>query len=244
MLFCSKSAVLLRSLALMRTSIEMRSTVPSSVTPHPSATANGVTSVAVPDPVSNGHNQHPIHDRAPRSPLLARLTSLTSVATVAAAGMIVVGVLAVIGGHYDKQVVHDQLAPQKISFPKPATNPALAAYAGQQVLTGKQAKLYAQDQIGVDLTKVAGGKTYSQISAEWIAGGMKSAKLAGERTTLFTGETLNGLLLNAWGWSVIGTIATLAGFILILLGGALFLLPLANWQVNLRGRGPATAAGA
>lgn len=106
------------------------------------------------------------------------------------------------------------------------------------MLTGKQAKLYAQDQIGVDLTKVAGGKTYSQISAEWIAGGMKNATLAGERTTLFTGETLNGLLLNAWGWSVIGAIATLAGFILILLGGVLFVLPLANWWVNLRGRVP------
>jgi hypothetical protein len=155
--------------------------------------------------------------------------------------MIVVGALALVGGHYDKQVVHDQLAPQKIFFPKPATNPGLAAYAGQQVLTGKQAKLYAEKQIGVDVAKVAGGKTYSQVSAEWIAGGMKNTKLAGERTTLFMGETLNGLLLNAWGWSVIGMIATLAGWILILLGAALFLLPLANWQVNLRGRRPAVA---
>jgi hypothetical protein len=213
--------------------------VSSSVMPHPSATTgNGATSVDVPDSVSSGHLQGPHREHAPRSPLLAKLTSLTSIATVAAAGMIVVGILAVVGGHYDKQVVHDQLAPQKIFFPKPATNPGLASYAGQQVLTGKQAKLYAQKQIGVDLTKVAGGKTYSQISAEWIAGGMKNTTLAGERTTLFMGETLNGLLLNAWGWSVIGSIATLAGFILILLGGILFVLPLANWRVNLRGRGP------
>jgi hypothetical protein len=238
-----RSAVLLRSLALMRTSNETRNTMPSSVVPHPSAptTGNGVAPTAIADPIPNGRHQDPQPDHAPRSPLLAKLTSLTSIATVAAAGMIVVGALALVGGHYDKQVVHDQLAPQKIFFPKPATNPALAAYAGQQVLTGKQAKLYAQDQIGVDLTKVAGGKTYSQISAEWIAGGMKNTKLAGERTTLFMGETLNGLLLNAWGWSVIGMIATLAGWILILLGAALFLLPLANWQVNLRGRHPAGA---
>jgi hypothetical protein len=159
-----------------------------------------------------------------------------SVASVAAAGMIVVGVLAMIGGSYDKQVVRDQLAPQQIFFPKPATNPGLAPYAGQQVLTGAQAKLYAQKQIGVDLTKVAGGKTYSEISAEWIAGGMKSATLASERTTLFTGETLRGLLLNAWGWAVIGSIATLAGIILILLGGVLLVLQLANWQVTARDR--------
>jgi hypothetical protein len=221
--------------------------VPSSVMPHPSAptTSNGVTPPKVADSVSdsvpNGRQQNPQPNHVPRNPLLAKLTSLTSIATVAAAGMIVVGALAVVGGHYDKQVVRDQLAPQKIFFPKPATNPVLASYAGQQVLTGKQAKLYAQDQIGVDLTKVAGGKTYSQISAEWIAGGMKNTTLAGERTTLFMGETLRGLLLNAWGWSVIGGIATLAGLILILLGGVLFLLPLANWQVNLRGRRPAAA---
>jgi hypothetical protein len=223
--------------------------VPSSVMPHPSAptTGNGITppkvADSVSDPVPNGRQQEPQPNRVPRNPLLAKLTSLTSIATLAAAGMIVVGALAVVGGHYDKQVVRDQLAPQKIFFPQPATNPALASYAGQQVLTGKQAKLYAQDQIGVDLTKVAGGKTFSQISTEWIAGGMKNATLASERTTLFTGETLRGLLLNAWGWSVIGGIATLAGFILILLGGVLFLLPLANWLINLRDRRPiATSA--
>lgn len=233
------SAVLFRSLALMRTFNETRNTMPSSVVPHPPAgtAPNGIAPTAVADPVPD-----PQPNRAPRSPLLAKLTSLTSIATVAAAGMIVVGALALVGGHYDKQVVHDQLAPQKIFFPKPATNPALDAYAGQQVLTGKQAKLYAQKQIGVDLTKVAGGKTYSQVSAQWIAGGMKNTTLAGERTTLFMGETLNGLLLNAWGWSVIGSIATLAGFILMLLGAVLFLLPLANWQVNLRHRRFAVAA--
>jgi hypothetical protein len=221
--------------------------MPSSVMPHTpvAATGNGVTPPKVADAVSDsvpiGRQQNPQPNQVPRNPLLAKLTSLTSIAAVAAAGMIVVGALALVGGHYDKQVVHDQLAPQKIFFPKPATNPGLAAYAGQQVLTGKQAKLYAEKQIGVDLTKVADGKTYSQLSAEWIAGGMKNTTLAGERTTLFMGETLNGLLLNAWGWSVISGIATLAGFILILLGGALFLLPLANWQVNLRGRHPAAA---
>jgi hypothetical protein len=238
------SAVLVWSLAPMRTPNEKRPTVPSSVMPHPPAptTGNGVTPPQVADPVSdptsNRRQQNPQPNHLPRNPLLAKLTSLTSIATVAAAGMIVVGALALVGGHYDKQVVHDQLAPQKIFFPKPATNPGLAAYAGQQVLTGKQAKLYAQKQIGVDLTKVAGGKTYSQVSAEWIAGGMKNTTLAGQRTTLFMGETLNGLLLNAWGWSVIGGIATLAGFILILLGAALSLLPLVNWQVNLRHHHP------
>jgi hypothetical protein len=37
-------------------------------------------------------------------------------------------------------------------------------------------------------------------------------------------------------------IATLAGWVLILLGAVLLLLPLANWQVNLRHRPPVVAA--
>ena len=53
---------------------------------------------------------------------------------------------------------------------------------------------------------------------------------------MFQGETLRGLLLGAWGWSLVGTIATLAGIILLICGGILLLLPLLNWQVNLRGR--------
>ncbi len=209
------------------------------VTPLPPANGLGNGTPPV-DRTAPDQSTHSAPVRQVRSPLLARLTGLTSIAMVAAAGLIVVGILAVVGGSYDRQVVRDQLAPQQIFFPKPATNPVLAAYAGQQVLTGGQAKLYAEDQIGVDMNKVAGGKTYSQVSAAWIAGGMKSATLASERTTLFTGETLKGLLLNAWGWAVIGTIATLAGIILIVLGAILVLLPLANWQINLRGR-PATA---
>jgi hypothetical protein len=64
---------------------------------------------------------------------------------------------------------------------------------------------------------------------------MKSATLAGERTTLFTGETLRGPLLQAWGWAQIGSIAILAGILLIIVGAILFLLPVANWWLNLRG---------
>jgi hypothetical protein len=131
-------------------------------------------------------------------------------------------------------VVRNQLAPQKIFFPKPAEYASLKPYAGQQVVNGTQAKLYANDQLGPDLNKVAGGKTYSQVSAEWIAGGMKSATLASQRTTLFTGETLKGLLLNAWGWAQIGSIAILAGILLIVFGGILFTLPVLNWLLNLR----------
>jgi hypothetical protein len=164
---------------------------------------------------------------------LKKVTSLTPIATGAAIGMIAVGIVAIIGGSYAHEVVREQLGPQKIYFPKPAEWPALKSDAGQQVLTGTQAKAYANDQLGPDLMKVAGGLTYAQVSEKWIAGGMKSVPLATERTTLFTGETLKGLLLNAWGWAEVGSIAILAGILLIALGAILFLLPTLNWLLNL-----------
>ncbi len=167
---------------------------------------------------------------------LKKITSLTPIAAGAAAGLIVLGIVSIVGGSYDHEVVRDQLGPQKIYFPEPAEWPALRSEAGKQVLTGSQAKAYANDQLGPDLNKVAGGKTYSEVSEEWIAGGMKSAKLAEERTTLFTGETLKGLLLNAWGWAQIGSIAILAGILLIVFGAILFLLPMLNWWLNLKGK--------
>jgi hypothetical protein len=182
-------------------------------------------------------------ERPPRSALLAKITSLTSIASVAAVGMMVVGILAVVGGSYDKQVVRDQLTPQKISFPpagSPALLPGIKQYAGQQVVNGAQAKAYANDFINVHLAKIGGGKTYAEVSSAAIAD-PKNAKLAEQKATLFQGETLRGLLLNAWGWSVVGTVATLAGFILLGLGAILLLLPLANWQVNIGGRRPAVA---
>jgi hypothetical protein len=180
----------------------------------------------------------------PRSALLAKITSLTSIATFAAAGMMVVGVLALIGGNYDKQVVRDQLTPQKIFFPpagSPALLPGIKQYAGQQVVNGGQAKAYANDFINVHLSEIAGGKTYAEVSSASLAD-PKNAKLAEQKASLFQGETLRGLLLNAWGWSVVGTVATIAGFVLLGLGALLLLLPLANWQVNIRGRRPAVAA--
>jgi hypothetical protein len=217
--------------------------MPDTITPSPPvATAtNGVAHVT-PEPATST-SRSPV-TTAPRSRLLAKLTSLTTIAAFAAAGMMLLGVLALVGGSYTKQVVHDQLAPQKIFFPaaaSPALLPGIKQYAGQQLLTGSQAKAYANNFINVHLSKIAGGKTYSQVSALSIAA-PKNTTLAAEKATLFQGESLRGLLLSAWGWSLVGTIATLAGIILLIVGGVLLLLPLLNWQVNLRRRTGVAAA--
>jgi hypothetical protein len=221
--------------------------MPSSVLPPPPAatTANGA---ALADPqahAANGVHRRLEPENSMLSTLLARLTSLTSIAAFAAAGILVVGIIAVVGGSYAKNVVHDQLVPQKIVFPaanSPALLPGVKQYAGQQLVNGAQAKAYANNFINVHLSKVAGGQTYAQVSAAAIAA-PTNAKLAEEKATLFQGETLRSILLSAWGWSLVGTIATLAGLIMIALGAVLLLLPLANWRVNLRGRGAAVAGG-
>jgi hypothetical protein len=211
--------------------------MPDTITPRPLAAAPTNGAAHAP-PKRSEPQSGSTGDHQPKSRLLAKLTSLTSVATVAAAGLMVVGVLAVAGGSYDKQVVHDQLAPQKIFFPaagSPALLPGIKQYAGQQLVNGDQAKAYANEFINVHLSKIAGGQTYAQVSAASIAA-PTNAKLTAQKASLFQGETLRGLLLGAWGWSMIGMIATLAGIILLVLGAVLLLLPLLNWQVNLRGR--------
>jgi hypothetical protein len=122
------------------------------------------------------------------------------------------------GGGFAKDMVHDQLADQKITFPAkgspaldPKTFPGLQQYAGQAVDNGPKAKAYANEFIKVHLSQVAGGKTYSQAS-EASRANPSDTKLAGQVQTLFRGETLRGLLLYAWGWSVVGMIASLVSW--------------------------------
>jgi len=122
------------------------------------------------------------------------------------------------GGNFAKNMVHDQLSDQKISFPakgSPALDakefPGLQQYAGQAVDNGPKAKAYANEFIAVHLAKTAGGKTYSQVSDLSRANPTDTA-LAAQVQTLFRGETLRGLLLYAWGWSVVGMIATYVAY--------------------------------
>jgi len=120
------------------------------------------------------------------------------------------------GSNLGLDMVHSQLAAQSISFPDrstaaldPVTFPDLQRYAGQRVDTGPKAKAYANGFINRHLAAVAGGQTYAQISTASQAD-PTNAKLTAQAATLFKGETLRGLLLYAWGWSVVSTIALYA----------------------------------
>ncbi len=132
------------------------------------------------------------------------------------------------GAHFGLDMVHSQLGAQSITFPEkgspaldPKEFPGLQQYAGQKVDDGPKAKAYANEFIDTHLKAAAAGQTYSQVSAKAQAA-PNDTKLAGQVNTLFRGETLRGLLLYAWGWSVVSRIALFAaigasiGFLLML----------------------------
>ena len=146
-----------------------------------------------------------------------------------------IGILAFCGGFlfWGNSFIHNQisteLTAQQIYFP-PANSQAIAAlpaadaaamnvYGGQQLTTGEQARVYANSFIGVHLNEVADGQTYSQMSAKAMAN-PTDQKIAGQVATLFKGETLRGLLLNAYGWWTIGTYALYAAIGLAVAGFA------------------------
>lgn len=129
--------------------------------------------------------------------------------------------------------VHDQLAAEKIMFPTagsaglnalPAADKyAVGQYAGQQLLDGAQAKVFANNYIAVHLKKIGGGQTYSQLSAASIAK-PTDQKLAGQVQTVFRGETLRGLLLNAYAFDTMALVAGYAAWAALAAGILLLIL--------------------
>jgi len=99
----------------------------------------------------------------------------------------------------DGQLVH----PASEKLPQFA---AVRQYAGQQMLTGDQAEVYADHFIANHLKTIGGGQTYAQLSGKALAN-PTDAKLQAQVATMFKGETLRGLLLNAYAFGTMGTIA-------------------------------------
>src|SRR6202011_1968243 len=100
----------------------------------------------------------------------------------------------------------------------PSMIPSVSQYAGQQMLTGQQAEAYADHFIAVHLSGIAGGKTYSQLSAEAIAQ-PKNVALAGQVAAMLKGATLPSMLLNAYGWWKVSQITYIAALVAFGLGG-------------------------
>ncbi len=156
------------------------------------------------------------------------LIALGAVVTVV---LLVAGLLLSWGANFSDDYVYDELSSQNIFFPDEASlleegRDDLVRFAGQQVTTGEQAEGYAS-YIDGHLQGIADGATYADLGtperearAAWEAAvdeGADEATVAelkgeydavsGQRNSLFKGETLRGLLLSAFAWSTVGTIA-------------------------------------
>ena len=168
-------------------------------------------------------------------------TRLATAGAALAAVLLVAGGLLLWGSAYVHNTVQSQLSAQQISFPPaaafahpkagteitPSMVPSVSQYAGQQLLTGQQAEAYADHFIAVHIANMGGGKTYSQLSAESIAQPGNTA-LAATVNTVFKGETLRSMLLNAYGWWKVSQITYIISLVLFGFGavagfGSIFL---------------------
>ena len=149
------------------------------------------------------------------------ITSAGGVAVVVA--LIVAGGLLTWGHSFVNSNVRSQLAQQQIYFPPKAAFdhpkagteitqsmiPSVSKYAGQQLLTGAEAKAYADDFIAVHLSEMPYGGVYAKVSTAARAatpGSAAATKLAALEQTSFQGTTLRGLLLEAYAFSEIGVV--------------------------------------
>ena len=150
---------------------------------------------------------------------------VSTAGAVVAAVLIVLGGLAIFGGNFGRDNGRDRLTPEHIAFPPlaamtPEERAAVGDFAGQQVVNGNQVEAFSR-YIGGHLQFVNDGKTYSETSAAAREEGLDpdtAAELQGKADTLFKGETLRSILLNAYGWWTVATLALYAGFAMVAAG--------------------------
>ena len=160
------------------------------------------------------------------------------------------------GYHFADKNVRDNLVVQKVTFPK-ADSPALMAlpdadkkamtkYAGQLLSNGDMAKTYADHFISVHMNGIAGGKVYEEVSGEFLSKSAmlkadptnatlkaEVATLDAQRSQLFMGNTLKGLLGFSYAFWQFGQIAKLSAGV-ALVGGILMLLLTVAGYLHLR----------
>jgi hypothetical protein len=159
-------------------------------------------------------------------------------------GLLLAAVLLVAGGlltwasTFINTNVTDQLSAQHITMPTAqaiasmdqADKDALTPFVGQELENGDQAKAYADHYILVHMNEASEGKTYSEVSGQFLklsndpnADQAEVQKLGDLRQTLFMGSTLRGLLLYGYAFATMGKIAGIAA-IVSFVGAAVFLV--------------------
>ena len=163
-----------------------------------------------------------------------KLISWTGI--IVAAVLLVAGGLLVWASSFATANVHDQLSAQQITMPVAAalTTPEMKAnleqYAGQPLTTGAQAKAYADHYIQAHMDESSDGRTYSQVSGEYREAmeadptSEATTELGQLRESLFMGTTLRGMLLNAYAFATLGTIAMWAAIAAFIGSAVMFAL--------------------
>ncbi len=155
---------------------------------------------------------------------------MTTAGTILALVLVVGGGLLLWSSNFVHDEVSGQLEAQQIFFPEkgsesledPAVKPYLEQYAGQQLTTGEQAKAWADHYIAVHLAQMTDGRTYSQVSADARAN-PDDADKAALVDTVFRGTTLRSMLLSAYAFDRMATVA-FYGAIAAFAGAALLLV--------------------
>jgi hypothetical protein len=162
--------------------------------------------------------------------------------------MFVAGGLLLWGSQFSADYVNDELSSQNIAFPPAAAleeegRTDLMEFAGATVDSGPEAEAYASF-INGHLEGIADGATFADLGTpereanaaveaataegadaatiERLEG--EAAAITGQRNTLFKGETLRGLLLTAFAWATVGTIAGYAAIAAFVAGVVMLVL--------------------
>jgi len=183
------------------------------------------------------------------------LDIIFSVGGLALAGLLLVlGLVLTSNANFAKNYVKNQLSQQHITFTaadkltdEEKTQPCVVANAGLPLTTGKQAECYANSYIGLHVQSLADGQTYADLGAPQAAlrAQVKTATtnndpavtdlqkqldaVTAQRETLFKGETLRGLLLTSYGFSVFGVKGGEVATVAYVVAGLLALLSIAGF---------------
>ncbi len=176
---------------------------------------------------------------------------------IVAALLLVLGLVLTNQANFAEDYVTDQLSQQRINF-TPAENlsdeekkaDCLVEFAGTALDSGKKAECYANEYIALHMRESAieagyEGETYASIGTvqRQLRSDLQAATDAGQpteeiqaeldavnglRDSMFRGETLRGLLLTTYGFSIFGERAALAATIVYLFAGLMLLLSIAG----------------
>lgn len=184
---------------------------------------------------------------------------------VMAVALVVLGLILASEATFARESVAEQLGAQRITFTAQEYlseeemtwqegSTCLVENAGQQMLTGGQARCYADYYIGMHMRRAAAGAGYGWDTETYatmggiqraLRGDLAAATEAGDavlaetvqveldaagslRSTFQSGETLRGMLLTTYGFSIFGDRAAQASTALYAGAAALALLSVAG----------------